>query len=74
MAFASKALTKTKHCYTNIEREMLTVIFGAEKFRTYIYGGAFTNESDHKPLESIAQKNLADMPAWLQCMLLHLQG
>ena len=31
-------------------------------------------ESDHKPLESISRKNLADTPAWLQCMMLRLQG
>ena len=40
----------------------------------YVYGRSFTIESDHKPLESISQKNLADTPAHLQCMLLHLQG
>ena len=40
----------------------------------YVYGRSFTIESDHKPLGSISQKNLADMPACLQCMLLHLQG
>ena len=27
-----------------------------------------------KPLESISRKNLADTPAWLQCMMLHLWG
>ena len=53
IAFASKALTKTEHHYANIEREMLTVIFGAERFRTYIYGRSFTIKSDHKPMESI---------------------
>ena len=31
-------------------------------------------KSDHKPLESISRKNLADTPAWLQCMMLCLQG
>ena len=31
-------------------------------------------KSDHKPLESISRKNLADMPAWLQCMMLCLHG
>ena len=56
------------------EREMLAVLFGAEQFCTYIYGWSFTIESDHKPLESISRKNLADTPAWLQCMMLHLQG
>ena len=31
MASASKALTKAKSHYTNIEREMLAVIFGAKR-------------------------------------------
>ena len=74
VAFASEALTKDKHHCTNIEREMLTVIFRAQRFRTHIYGRSFTIKSDHKPLESISQKNLADMPAKLQHMLLCLQG
>ena len=74
MAFASKALTDTECHYTNIEKAMLAVVFEAERFQAYIYGRSFTIESDHKPLESISQKNLADMPAQLQYMLLHLQG
>ena len=74
MAFASKTLTETECWYANIEREMLAAIFGAERFQMYVYGRSFTIESDHKPLEAISQKNLADMPICLQCMLLHLQG
>ena len=31
-------------------------------------------KSDHKLLESISKKNLADTPAWLQCMMLCLLG
>ena len=53
---------------------MLAAVFGAERFHTYIYGWCFTIKSDHKPLESISRKNLADTPAWLQCMMLCLQG
>ena len=53
---------------------MLAVVFGAERFQTYIYGRSFTIKSDHKSLESISQKNLADTPAHLQCILVHLQG
>ena len=53
---------------------MLAAVFGAERFHTYVYGRSFTIESDHKPLESISRKNLADTPAWLQCMMLCLQG
>ena len=53
---------------------MLVAVFGAERFHTYIYGWSFTIESDHKLLESIFRKNLADMPALLQHMMLCLQG
>ena len=74
IAFASKALNETECRYANIEREMLAAVFGAERFHTYVYGQSFTIESDHKPLESISRKNLADTPAWLQCMMLCLQG
>ena len=53
---------------------MLAAVFGAERFHTYVYGRSFMIESDHKPLKSISRKNLADTPAQLQCMMLHLQG
>ena len=53
---------------------MLAAIFGTERFQMYVYGRSFTIKSDHKPLESISQKNLTDTLACLQCMLLHLQG
>ena len=53
---------------------MLAAVFGVERFYTYVYGQSFMIKSDHKPLESISRKNLADTPAWLQCMMLCLQG
>ena len=74
IAFGSKALTDAECRYANIEREMLAVVFGADRFCTYIYGQSFMIKSDHKLLQSISRKNLADMPAWLQHMMLHLQG
>ena len=74
IAFASKALTPTEQRYANIEREMLACVFGAERFHTYVFGKSFTIESDHKPLEQINLKNLADTPARLQRMLLRLQN
>ena len=74
VAFASKALTETESQYANIERGMLAAVFGAAKYHTYIYGQSFMIKSDHKLLESISRKNLADMPVWLQCMMLCLQG
>ena len=74
VTFASKALTLTEQRYANIEHEMLACVFGAEWFHTYVFGHAFTIESDHKSLEQINLKNLADTPAQLQWMLLRLQN
>ena len=53
---------------------MLACVFGAERFHTYVFGRSFTIKSDHKPLEQINLKNLADTPARLQRMLLRLQN
>ena len=73
VAFDSKRLTDTESRYTNIERELLAVVFGCERFHTYIYGKEFQIESDHKPLENIQNKNIAQAPPRLQRMLLRLQ-
>ena len=40
---------------------------------SYVFGRHFTIESDHKSLEQISMKNLADAPVRLQRMLLRLQ-
>ena len=53
VAFASRALTETESQYTNIEREMLAVVFGCERFPNFLFSQDFIVESDHKPLESI---------------------
>ena len=73
ITFASKSLTDTETHYANIERELLAIIYGCEKFHTYLYGRTFIVETDHKPLEMINLKNLTVAPAHLQRMLLHLQ-
>ena len=73
IAFASKSLMDTKTRYANIERELLAIIYGCEKFHTYLYRRTFIVETDHKPLKMISLKNLTAAPAHLQRMLLHLQ-
>ena len=73
IAFASKALTDTESRYANTERELLTVVYGCERFHTFLYGQTFIAESDHKPLESIQLKHLTSTPPRLQRMLLRLQ-
>jgi transposase InsO family protein len=73
IAFASKSLSDCEQRYANIERELLAVVFGCEKFHTYLYGKQFTVESDHKPLEMIHLKNISAAPQRLQRMLLRIQ-
>ena len=73
IAFASKSLTDTETRYTNIERELLVIIFACQHFSTYLLGRSFIAESDYKPLEMIAMKNLTNVPPHLQRMLLELQ-
>ena len=73
VAYASKALTATESNYANIERELLAVVFGCQKFHMYLYGRHFRIESDHKPLEQIRKKSLTKAPLRLQKMLMKLQ-
>ena len=73
IAFASKSLMDTETHYANIERELLAIVYGCEKFHTYLYGRTFIMEMDHKLLEMISLKNLTAAPAHLQRMLLYLQ-
>lgn len=73
IAFASKALTDVEQRYANIERELLAIVFGCTRFHTYVFGTKFIVESDHKPLECIQHKSLANTPPRLQRMMLRLQ-
>ena len=73
VAFASKAVTDVESRYANIERELLAVVYGCEKFHTYLYGRSFTVHTDHKLFESIHLKHLTATPPRLQRMLQRLQ-
>ena len=73
ITFASKSLTPAETRYANIERELLAVVYGCEKFHSYLYGRSFVVKTDHRPLEQIHKKNLMQAPPRLQRMLLRLQ-
>ena len=51
--FASKLLSEAESRYSNIEREMLAVLLGPEKFHYYVYGRPVVVGSEHRPLEAI---------------------
>ncbi|XP_046601433.1 uncharacterized protein K02A2.6-like [Neodiprion lecontei] len=72
-AYAAKAMTDTQTRYAQIEKELLAVCFGLERFHDYIYGKKIVVETDHKPLIPIFQKPLNKCPGRLQRMLVQIQ-
>ena len=58
VAYVSRALNSSEQNYSQIENETLAVVFGTEHFNQYVYGARFVVESDHKPLQSIFQRNI----------------
>ena len=54
--YVSRALTETEQRYSNIERELLAVVFALERLNHYTFGRTIIVQSDHQPLQSIWKK------------------
>lgn len=72
IAFASRALTNTEIRYSQIEKELLAIVFAVKKFHNYIYGRQVIVKTDHKPLVSLVQKPMDKLTARLQRLRLQL--
>ena len=57
--YATKTLTNTESNYSNIEREMLSVLFSVLHLKHFTYGHKVTVITDHKPLITLFKKNIA---------------
>jgi hypothetical protein len=53
VCYASRALTDVEQRYSQLDREMLAVVFGVEHFHLYIFASEFKVVTDHKPLLGI---------------------
>lgn len=73
VAYASRALTPTESRYSQIERELLAVVWGVEHFHLYLYGNTFLLHTDHKPLVSILTNPRASPSARLERLALRIQ-
>ncbi|CAE1261906.1 unnamed protein product [Acanthosepion pharaonis] len=56
VTYASKSLTQTEQRYACIE--LLAIVFGTQRFHTYLNGHNFQVVTDHKPLTMIINKPL----------------
>lgn len=70
LEFASRKLTDTEKRWAQIEKEMMAVVFGLEKFDQYTYGRKVIVINDHKPLTQILQKPLSQTPMRLQKLIM----
>jgi len=57
--YASHSLTDTETRYTQIEKDILAIVFALEHFNQYRFGQHVHIENNHKPLEMIVLKPLA---------------
>ena len=72
VAYVSKTLTSCESNYSNIEKELLGVLFSVLHFKHFIYGQRVNIITDHKPLVSLFEKNLTSASPRLSRMLLHI--
>ena len=72
VAYASKTLTSCESNYSNIERELLGVLFSVLYFKHFTYGCKVYIITDHKPLVSLFRKSLTSASPRLSRMLLHI--
>ena len=73
IAYGSRAFTETEHRYSQIEKEMLAIVFSLETLHQYTYGRPVKVFSDHKPLEMKLKKPLTATSRRVQGMRMRLQ-
>ena len=50
IAYASRSLSAAERQYSQLDKEVLAIVFGVTRFHQFVYGRNFTLYSDHKPL------------------------
>ena len=60
ISYASKTLSITESNYSNIECELLGLLFAVTHFKHFTYGRLVHVITDHKPFVSLFRKSLVD--------------
>ena len=72
--FASRTLTPTETRYSQIELELLAIVFAVRRFRLYLTASRFVVTSDHLPLIAIWKKEIDKLSTRLQRWITWLSG
>ena len=51
VAYAARTLSPAEVKYSQLDKEVLSIVYGVKNFHQYLYGRKFTILSDHKPLK-----------------------
>ena len=77
ISYASRTLSSSERNYAQLEKEALSLVYGVQRFHSYLYGRPFILYTDHKPLTAILGANKSIPPlaaARLQRWALLLAG
>ena len=73
IADASRLLSDAERRYHPIEKEMLAIVFGLERFHHYVFGRHVQVVTDHKPLVGVCSKSLNKASRRLLALLLRCE-
>ena len=65
IASASRTLTASEHNHSQIEKEALSIVFGARKFHSYLYGRRLKLLTDHRRWSQFLGRRLVNL-SWPQ--------
>lgn len=63
VSYASRSLSSAERNFSQIEKELLSVVWATKKFHYFIYGRKCTVLNDHKPLETLLKKGIHEIPS-----------
>ena len=57
IGYASRSLTAAQRNYSQIEREALALVFGVQRFHSFLFGHRFELVTDHQPLLALLHEH-----------------
>lgn len=70
--YASISLNSCQQRYNHIEKELLAVVYGCQRFHYYLFGKPFIVETDHRPLLGVIKKPIDELSPRLQRLVFKL--